>query len=270
MPLTKADVLNFGKTLSDTLGSIGSTLLKRRDEIGRDELLERYRSPDAMLRDVNGNPKNPSQVASQVGNDMLYLSKKGFDKEAALLGDMYKQQIDYISQEQKNKAYLQQLRLTNPEVFQGEKRKDGVIPDYFDDYYSGKKFDLRFTDVAPIMQNALINTKEAAKPEKTVKIDRGDKIEVIYPDVIMDDGRPLSYEYDKKEGPARVVKMYTQSEQIGVKETESLTDKERIVTGMHPTKPGFTIDYVVRTDKNGKVTVTPIEESVREDKEGSR
>lgn len=256
MPLTKADVLNFGKTLSTTLDTLGNTMVKRSDEIDRDSLLNKYKNPDAIMKDINGNAKDPALIAAEVGNDMLFLSKRGFDKEAALLGDLYKTQIGFTSNEHRNKALLEQMRMINPDMFKrglGTYDNDGneKTIDEYGDFLSGKKFDLRYADLTHMANSSLAYTKEAAKPEKYIKIDRGDKIALVYPNMLDRDGRPIEVEYAKGEPPIKTTRVISEGTRESTSQSSSKNTTSQLRWVKNPENDREEIEMIMVFDADG-------------------
>lgn len=250
MALTKADVLNFGKNLSTTLDSLGSTLVKRTNEIDRDAVLNKYKNPDAIMKDINGVAKDPALIAAEVGNDMLSLSKNGFDKEASLLGDLYKTQIGFTANEQKNRALLQQINATNPGFFEKDIGNNKTVNE-FNDYLSGKKMDLRYADLSHISASAMAYTKEDARPDKFIKIDRGDKYSLVYPNILDKNDRPIEVEYDKGEPPLRRTEVTTIGSRESTSQSSSKSTTSQLRWVADPNDPSYEIEMIIEFNPDG-------------------
>ena len=220
MPTTKLDVANFGKILSEGIGKVGEALVKTRRDYEKDEILKRYRNPDAVVKRPDGSFAAPEEIASKVGADMMWLVSKGYQGEAQVLQGLYGEYMKGATNVVRNIGTIDFLNT--------------IAPDYLpkDQADRMKKLDLRAVDPNVLANFVSAKQKADLEPEKIYSKNMGGYTRNFYlnrkfgEDVYEEDdaggkilvakkGDVYFEDIENTEAPARTVRILSDAEITG-------------------------------------------------------
>jgi len=114
---TKDDIRQAGQSLSNTLSAIGSQIISNRINNSRAQVLKKYQNPSAILYNEGGQLRNAAEIQAIVGQDLMWLTSNGFEKDAELLKGYVSSIEKSLSTAQSNTQYVNMIKkMTGMEI----------------------------------------------------------------------------------------------------------------------------------------------------------